>query len=129
MIQCEHDLLANLIVLTSKNARREFRQQIFKDWDWKCAYCDSQLNERNATIDHITPKFKGGHSTRSNMCCCCSLCNREKASSLLEDWYIEGNVNYCEKRLDRLKAWIEQSYCSIEILPTTNDRSIGWVPS
>jgi 5-methylcytosine-specific restriction endonuclease McrA len=136
MIQCENDLLLNLIALTPKNARREFRQQIFKDWDWQCAYCSKQLNENTATIDHIVPKYKGGHNVRSNMCCCCSQCNRDKASTLIEDWYTEKNINYCEKRFVRLKSWMEQKFYPLQFLPAdkaiphiTNDVSIGWVSS
>ena len=45
MINCEQDLLTHLIVLTPRNARKEFRKQIFKDWNWRCAYCDKKLNE------------------------------------------------------------------------------------
>ena len=136
MIHCENDLLLNLIALTPKNARREFRKQIFKDWDWQCAYCSKQLNENTATIDHIVPKYKGGHNVRSNMCCCCSQCNRDKASTLVEAWYTEKNTNYCEKRFVRLKSWMEQKFYPINFLPTdketpyiTNDVSIGWVSS
>ena len=136
MIQCENDLLLNLIALTPKNARREFRQQIFKDWNWQCAYCSKQLNENTATIDHIVPKYKGGHNVRSNMCCCCSQCNRDKASTLIEDWYTEKNINYCEKRFVRLKSWMEQKFYPLQFLPAdkaiphiTNDGSIGWVSS
>jgi len=136
MIQCEKDLLLNLIALTPKNARREFRQQIFKDWNWQCAYCSKQLNENTATIDHIVPKYKGGHNVRSNMCCCCSQCNRDKASTLIEDWYTEKNINYCEKRFVRLKSWMEQKFYPLQFLPAdkaiphiTNDVSIGWVSS
>ena len=136
MIQCENDLLLNLIALTPKNARREFRQQIFKDWNWQCAYCSKQLNENTTTIDHIVPKYKGGHNVRSNMCCCCSQCNRDKASTLIEDWYTEKNINYCEKRFVRLKSWMEQKFYPLQFLPAdkaiphiTNDVSIGWVSS
>ena len=136
MIQCENDLLLNLIALTPKYARREFRQQIFKDWNWQCAYCSKQLNENTATIDHIVPKYKGGHNVRSNMCCCCSQCNRDKASTLIEDWYTEKNINYCEKRFVRLKSWMEQKFYPLQFLPAdkaiphiTNDVSIGWVSS
>ena len=136
MIHCENDLLLNLISLTPKNARHEFRQRIFKDWQWKCAYCSKPLDENTATIDHIVPKFKGGHNVRANMCCCCSQCNKEKASTSLEDWYTEKNNNYCEKRFVRLKSWMEQKFYPIQILPTdksipciANDVSIGWVSS
>ena len=56
MFTCEQDLLKNLIVLSPKNARREFRQRIFEEWNWKCAYCDKHLTTNTATIDHIVPK-------------------------------------------------------------------------
>ena len=84
MIHCEQDLLANLIELSPKNARHKFRQCIFESWDWKCAYCDKQLDNKTATIDHILPKFKGGHNVKSNMICSCSKCNRLKGSNLLD---------------------------------------------
>ena len=87
MIHCEQDLLANLIELSPKNARHKFRQCIFESWNWKCAYCDKEVNKDTATIDHILPKFKGGHNVKSNMICSCSKCNRLKGSHLLEDWY------------------------------------------
>ena len=136
MYHCEQDLLAQLIALSPKNARRQFRDHIFEAWEWKCAYCDEQLDNSTATIDHIVPKFKGGHNVRTNMCCCCSQCNREKASTLLEEWYTEKNNKYCEKRFVRLKSWMEQKFYPIQILPTdksipciANDVSIGWVSS
>ena len=78
MINCEQDLLVNLIELSPRNARRKFRQSIFESWEWKCAYCDKDLDEKSATIDHILPKFKGGHNVKSNMICSCSKCNRSK---------------------------------------------------
>ena len=125
MIHCENDLLLNLISLTPKNARYEFRQRIFKDWHWECAYCSKPLDESTATIDHIVPKFKGGHNVRANMCCCCSSCNKEKGTILLEDWYIQENSKFCKKRFDRLKSWMEQSSYSLPLV--SNDVSIGWI--
>jgi hypothetical protein len=108
MFHSEQDLLANFICLSPKNARRKFRQQIFEAWDWKCAYCDAKLNSRNATIDHILPKYKGGHSVTANMCCCCSECNRSKGSEHLKDWYTIRYTYFSEKRLAKLKVWMEQ---------------------
>jgi hypothetical protein len=117
MFHTEQDLLANLIVLTPKLARRKFREHIFEAWEWKCAYCDKQLMPDTATIDHILPKHKGGHNVRSNMCCACSSCNRSKAS-----------------RFDKLIEWMEQKPCSIKLPSATaavpyisNDFYLGWV--
>ena len=75
MINCEQDLLVNLIELSPRNARRKFRQSIFESWEWKCAYCDKELDTKSATIDHIVPKYKGGHNVKSNMVCSCSKCD------------------------------------------------------
>lgn len=125
MIHCEQDLLANLIELSPKNARLKFRQCIFESWKWKCAYCDKELNKDTATIDHILPKFKGGHNVKSNMLCSCSKCNRLKGSNLLEDWYNPSYKFFEEERLVKIKHWIEQTN-SIKIQYVTNELTIGY---
>lgn len=134
MFTCEQDLLANLIVLTPKLARRKFRQHIFECWEWKCAYCNKKLDDRTATIDHILPKHKGGHNVKNNMCAACTSCNRSKASYLLSEWFGEHNPHYSEERLVKLKQWMEQKPCSIKLnsaepaIPyLSNDFYIGWI--
>ena len=134
MIDCEQDLLANLIELTPKYARRKFRTCIFSSWDWKCAYCDRQLDEDSATIDHIVPKFRGGHNIKSNMVCCCSKCNRLKGSINLEDWYVPAFYGYSEKRLVKIRHWMEHNPASIKLLSAEKANpsidhgiSIGWI--
>ena len=136
MINCEQDLLVNLIELSPRNARRKFRQSIFESWEWKCAYCDKNLDEKSATIDHIVPKFKGGHNVKSNMICSCSKCNRSKGSVLLEDWYNSSNSHYSEERLGKIKHWIEDNSAPIKLVSSdkatpyiTNDFYIGWISS
>jgi len=136
VFHCEQDLLVNLIVLSPKLARRQFRKHIFESWDWKCAYCGKQLTPDTATIDHILPKHKGGHNVRSNMCCCCNSCNRAKGSSLVEDWYTEQQLFYTKERFDKIMIWLEQKPYSIK-LPSTegaqpyidNDSYISWIAS
>lgn len=134
MFHCEDDLLVNLVVLTPKLARRKFRQHIFEAWEWRCAYCDKQLSENTATIDHIVPKHKGGQNIRSNLACACGNCNRSKASALLTVWFNPDLPFYCEKRLDKLKRWMEQKPHSIKLSSAepavpyiSNDFYIGWV--
>ena len=136
MINCEQDLLVNLIELSPRNARRKFRQSIFESWEWKCAYCDKDLDTKSATIDHIVPKFKGGHNVKSNMVCSCSKCNRSKGSVLLEDWYNPSNFCYSEERLGKIKHWIEDNSAPIKLVSSdkatpyiTNDFYIGWISS
>ena len=136
MINCEQDLLVNLIELSPRNARRKFRQSIFESWEWKCAYCDKELDTKSATIDHIVPKYKGGHNVKSNMVCSCSKCNRSKGSVLLEDWYNQSNSHYSEERLGKIKHWIEDNSAPIKLVSSdkatpyiTNDFYIGWISS
>ena len=136
MINCEQDLLVNLIELSPRNARKKFRQSIFESWEWKCAYCDKELDTKSATIDHIVPKFKGGHNVKSNMVCSCSKCNRSKGSVLLEDWYNSSNSHYSEERLGKIKHWIEDNSAPIKLVSSdkatpyiTNDFYIGWISS
>ena len=136
MINCEQDLLVNLIELSPRNARRKFRQSIFESWEWKCAYCNKELDTKSATIDHIVPKYKGGHNVKSNMICSCSKCNRSKGSVLLEDWYNPSNSCYSEERLVKIKHWIEDNSAPIKLVSSdkatpyiTNDFYIGWISS
>ena len=133
MFNCEHDLLVNLIVLTPKLARRKFRQHIFEAWHWKCAYCNQQLTQDSATIDHILPKHKGGQNVRNNMMCSCANCNRSKGSTLLDVWFSSDNRNISEERLVKIQKWLQQKPSSIK-LPFTepsvlidNDLSGGWL--
>ena len=115
MFYCEQDLLANLIVLSPQNARKKFRDQIFEEWSWECAYCSEKLSHKTATIDHIIPKSKGGHNVKSNLCCCCSSCNKLKGSQRGDDWYTDQHPNFCEKRLVKLKTWMEDRPTSFRI--------------
>ena len=47
----------------------------------KCQYCGCELN-RNATIDHVIPRSKGGKSTFDNCVAACTPCNNKKDDRL-----------------------------------------------
>jgi 5-methylcytosine-specific restriction endonuclease McrA len=51
------------------------RENIFKRDDYSCAYCGSH---RNLTVDHITPKSRGGDNSWGNLITCCFKCNSKK---------------------------------------------------
>ena len=126
----------NLQTTSSAEAKRLWRRDVKEKWDWKCAYCDKELDSNSATIDHIVPKYKGGHNVKSNMLCSCSSCNRSKGSTLLENWYDPSNSNYSEERLGKIKHWIEDNSAPIKLLSSdkatpyiTNDFYIGWISS
>ena len=103
MFNCEQDPIALLIELTPKLAKRRFRQSIYEAWDSKCGYCE----EPATSLDHIVPRFKSGSSNRNNLVPACRRCNANKASSIMEEWYLEQEF-FNEIRLQRIKCWMEQ---------------------
>jgi len=72
--------------LNKKEAKLRFRQAILSDWDNRCAYCGDDL-KRNATLDHVHPKMKGGLTHQQNLVACCFACNIGKSSEDWLEWY------------------------------------------
>ena len=95
------ELLYNLEATSSSEAKRKWRQSIKEHWDYKCAYCGS---EENLTLDHITPKAKGGTDRITNLVCACSSCNSDKGHQNWVDWYREKNF-FTTDRLSAIIQW------------------------
>lgn len=57
------------------------RENIFKRDNYECLYCGSK---KNLTIDHVTPKSKGGKNTWKNLVTCCKRCNIQKDNKTLK---------------------------------------------
>jgi 5-methylcytosine-specific restriction endonuclease McrA len=53
----------------------------------KCYICRKNVNllTRDATIDHVVPKSRGGLSSPDNLRLCCNACNNKKGDFLLEE--------------------------------------------
>ena len=43
-----------------------------------CQYCGQKLPSGDLTLDHVTPKSRGGGSTWENLVSCCFACNNKK---------------------------------------------------
>lgn len=95
------DLLYNLEATTSAEAKRKWRQSIKEHWNHKCAYCGS---EENLTLDHITPRSKGGSDRITNLVCACSECNSSKGHEYWADWYREQDF-FTADRLSAIIQW------------------------
>ena len=48
-----------------------------------CQYCGVVLPSSELTLDHVTPRSRGGNSTWENLVACCHSCNRKKGNRLL----------------------------------------------
>lgn len=78
--------------------RYKSRKMNKKSNSWKCAYCGKVLyDKKDVTVDHITPKSKGGKTEDSNLVICCKSCNGLKSSKSKER-YIKLLKNNSKKK-------------------------------
>lgn len=61
------------------------RRNLFKRDKYACQYCGSRPGTEELTIDHITPRSRGGVSTWTNCVLACINCNARKASRTPEE--------------------------------------------
>ena len=69
-----------------------YKQQIEKlqQSNHCCAYCGIPFNSpKEATIDHIFPRIKGGTNEMENIVFACKTCNSSKGDRDMFGWYIE----------------------------------------
>ena len=108
MFKTEHEPLALLVELTPRLAKRRFREEIYKDWDHKCAYC----GDTATSLDHIIPKFKSGCSSRHNLIPACRRCNSNKGSDEMQRWY-EKQDFFSLENLNLIRNWIKSNTLQI----------------
>lgn len=53
-----------------------------------CTYCGRKVRSKGMTVDHIFPRSKGGTNDANNLVPVCKHCNSDKASLLLEDYFL-----------------------------------------
>ena len=57
--------------------RKLTRFEVFNRDRYTCQYCGKQT--RQLTLDHVTPRYRGGQHTWENVVSACVSCNRRKA--------------------------------------------------
>lgn len=60
------------------------RNVLLRD-SFRCSYCGVSYASDKLTLDHITPRSKGGLTEWTNICACCHACNQRKGSTSLKD--------------------------------------------
>jgi hypothetical protein len=50
---------------------------------FRCCYCGAIVSASHATLDHVTPRQRGGSSKTSNLVVACSSCNGAKSTTSL----------------------------------------------
>jgi hypothetical protein len=69
-------LVKNRNTIIKLHSQKQMRELVFERDKYKCHYCGKQ----GLTLDHMTPRSKGGCSTPKNLVCCCYECNQKKGS-------------------------------------------------
>ena len=68
-------------VLSPHQSHLPTRKNIFKRDKWTCQYCGIKTkNSKNLTIDHVTPRSRGGDSSWTNLTTSCAPCNSKKGN-------------------------------------------------
>ena len=57
------------------------KYSVFKRDKYTCQYCGAQPGRESVTVDHVTPKSRGGKTTWTNCVTSCEPCNATKADS------------------------------------------------
>lgn len=94
--------LRNIVVVglkfSGKNVKRRTsgyaKDFIKKNRNSTCLYCETKLNDENATADHIVPISNGGNNTQVNLIVCCEKCNIERGNTDFRKFLSSKNKNY-----------------------------------
>jgi len=108
MFSDENAPLALLIEVTPRLAKKRFKEDIYKSWDYKCGYCEDVAT----SLDHIVPRFKSGSSNRNNLIPACRRCNSNKGSTEVETWYRQQEF-FTQARMERISSWMSQEIIDI----------------
>lgn len=98
----KYKVLENIVVVglkwNGKNVKRRTsgfaKEFIRENPDAKCIYCETHLNESNATTDHIIPICEGGNNTQVNLMVSCFDCNNERGNMKFIDYLRLKNPKY-----------------------------------
>jgi 5-methylcytosine-specific restriction endonuclease McrA len=83
-----------VIVLSTFNGRfskevRFSRRNIFERDENCCQYCGKRFERTELTLDHVTPRSRGGTSTWTNIVLACIKCNMRKGDRLLSEIHMK----------------------------------------
>lgn len=95
-------------MISTKQLRKEW-WRIIKDSELICALCGLPIKS-DLTVDHITPRFRGGLTCKKNLQPAHKVCNECKADLMPDEWekhkyelylhaYNHWNINNKQKKL------------------------------
>jgi hypothetical protein len=104
---CPDQLLYEMKVMTSGEAKRAWKAAIKHAWNNRCAYCGRPpIDDKSLTIDHVKPRSRGGENRTKNCIPACKRCNQAKGSEDWLAWYRLQPYYSLEAEI-RIKHWLE----------------------
>lgn len=73
-------------VVSQSPTRSTKRVEILNKNEGRCYYCETPLTLLSMTIDHLTPKSRGGTSEMDNLMPACQPCNHRKGDMTLTEF-------------------------------------------
>jgi 5-methylcytosine-specific restriction endonuclease McrA len=79
-----HSMRVPSVVVFRNNRRmrvksvRFSRNNVWIRDEGRCQYCGQAVSAKDFTLDHVTPKTRGGGTTWTNVVTCCYDCNQRK---------------------------------------------------
>jgi hypothetical protein len=68
----------------NKKTRKQINKAVlYEKQKGRCAACGIQLPLRHFTLDHVTPRSKGGKDKPSNLILLCMPCNQDKGDRIV----------------------------------------------
>ena len=61
------------------------KYRLYRREGGRCAYCGMQIDLKEATMDHILPRCKGGEDSWTNLVLACRRCNLRKGGRTLRE--------------------------------------------
>ena len=104
----KYKLMEDFVVVglkyNGKNVKRRTngyaKEFLIENGEASCLYCETKLNNENATADHIIPISEGGNNTQVNLIVCCKDCNNERGNIEFKTYLSTKNKKY--KKQDNL---------------------------
>jgi 5-methylcytosine-specific restriction endonuclease McrA len=96
-------VLKTVVKFISTGIRPSRNNILWRDKN-QCQYCGVIEAPRDMTIDHVTPRSRGGENTWTNLVTCCKRCNQKKGNRTPE----EANMSLLNKPIKPKNSVLRQ---------------------
>ena len=78
-------ILREYVYVPHRRSKSPCKKNVYRRDENRCQYCACHLNYKNASIDHVMPRSRGGDNSWTNIVSSCKTCNRRKGNRTPEE--------------------------------------------